>query len=201
MLLERKMTIFKQQLTGISLAGFQRADTALALLEYIRNLKKDEIRKNGDAGINHELDGCLLIMSFPKLDINIRLDLVILYLIHDAHEDYNIQFADVSKYGVTHQDYNRCVAISKIRNGVKISVDEYKESLVSDPLVSFAKGVDRYVNLCTMQCFPEEKRNAQKQETEDLILPVLKHVRQHHPEYKEYAQMLKMMIISLCNWM
>lgn len=147
------------------------------------------------------MDGCLLILSLPKLDINTRLDLIILYEIHDAHEDYNITFADVSPYGVTQQDFDRCIAMSKIRNGVKISIAEYEKLLKQDPLVSLAKGVDRYVNLCTMQCFPDEKRNAQKQETEDLILPVLKHVRQHHPEYKEYAQLLKLMIISLCNWM
>ena len=131
----KKRTSIKGQLIGIhSVDPNCGADVALKCISFIEDIKKDELRKDGSPGITHEYDGISMIMGL-SLDYKSKIELVILYSLHDAVEDYSIRIEDVP--WMSSERFARIVMISKIRYGVKLSHEEYFGGM-TDPFVIVA---------------------------------------------------------------
>lgn len=192
----KKRTSIKGQLTGIHTVDPNcGADIAIKCISFIENLKKDELRKDGSPGITHEYDGISMIMGL-SIDHKSKMELVILYSLHDAVEDYSIRNEDVP--WVSKSQFERIVMISKIRYGVKLSPEDYFAGM-NDPIVIVAKLIDRAVNLASMSCFTDQKKREQVKETQDWIIPTGKKLRSIHPEWAQIYELLKIIINGYCN--
>ena len=192
----KKRTSIKGQLIGIhSVDPNCGADVALKCISFIEDIKKDELRKDGSPGITHEYDGISMIMGL-SLDYKSKIELVILYSLHDAVEDYSIRIEDVP--WMSSERFARIVMISKIRYGVKLSHEEYFGGM-TDPFVIVAKLIDRAVNLASMSCFTDAKKQEQIKETQEWIIPTGKKLRTICPSWAHIYELLKIIIRGYCN--
>lgn len=169
---EKQKTLLRGILEG---AGMYRALQAMKFGES----RHTGIRKDGKPEFSHQIAmGLHARCFFPFLED--PEEVVLLIMLHDIFEDELAGFDELaSSFG--EKSASRCVHISKVRNGQKLSNDVYYSDLHTDPTVSVAKGFDRAHNLSTMfGAFEPRKMLQYLQETRQHTLPMLKLARQTH---------------------
>lgn len=88
-------------------------------------------------------------------------------------------------------------AISKVVEGVKKDPAAYREGLARNPLASICKGVDRIHNQSSMVgVFTREKQLAYLEETDTLLLPMLKTARRTFPEQEAAYENIKFILMG-----
>lgn len=182
-------------LTGLA-ASDPRYYIAVKALDYFADLHKDEVRSNGARGFYHQLN----ILSFVRTQHNALLnpcDVYIAILGHDGYEDYQERVREIERAFPEHFQYFR--RLSKIRDGVKITNDEYFDDVASCHICSVAKAGDRVHNFSSMAgAFSIDKQERYAEEGRMYFIPMLKKARRtfhaQEPVYELFKSVLMMQI-------
>lgn len=111
--------------------------------------------------------------------------------LHDVVEDYDVSLSEIE---------NRFGSI--VSTSVELLTkphdwtEEYFSAMVSDPNAGINKGADRLHNLQSMpDVFTIEKQDKYMEETENMILPMLKNSRRRWPEQEPVYINLKTVLV------
>jgi (p)ppGpp synthase/HD superfamily hydrolase len=111
-------------------------------------------------------------------------------LLHDTYEDYPDSHEVLMREVPELMPY--LVRVSKVRDGQKISYDQYFGGMTQCPVTSVVKLVDRIHNLSTMAgVFSEEKEAQYVQDVYDYFYPMIKRARRLHPQQESAYELLK----------
>lgn len=147
-------------------------------------------RKNGSPEFSHQLNIVSFLRTLTPLLEN-PVSVMITAFLHDTYEDYpeseeeiKLQFPD---------QYNYIIRVSKVRNGNKISYEQYFSEMANCLICSVVKAVDRIHNISTMQgIFSDDKQRAYADvELRDWFLPMLKTARNEFPQQESVYENLK----------
>jgi (p)ppGpp synthase/HD superfamily hydrolase len=179
---EKLFTSFHGQLIGRAHA-VPEYQTVIPVMFYVKDLMHNDVRKNGEPAFIHQIQGCLYILLLGMND-HTTAQLLKLYLLHDADEDYNIGIDKIreligsDEYLITAIDF-----MNKNKHDFSALSGNY--------LSAIGKGVDRTVNIRTMRCFSIAKKKEQVAETIGKILPMLKNARKNFVEYDRVMKLLQ----------
>lgn len=134
-----------------------------------------------------------LVVHFEKPHI-----LLAVGLLHDTIEDYEhteaevvYKFPDVYPY---------LEKINKMRNGNKLSYDDYFANMSGCPITVTVKCVDRIHNLSTMDgVFSVDKMQSYIDDVRDYFLPTLKETRRLQPKYEAVFELLKTTLLLMVS--
>lgn len=116
--------------------------------------------------------------------------------LHDVCEDYDVGFDEI------HSTFGNKVGtavslLTKKYRGDKIPAEVYYKDLSKNAIASVVKGADRVNNIQTMiGVFSLEKQKAYIDETENLVLPMLKNARRQFTTQESAYENEKMMLRS-----
>lgn len=186
------------------LIGLAAADSSynkvIHALDFFARIHEHETRKNGARGFYHQLSILAFLRNFHKL-LPDPVAVYITILGHDAYEDYQeVHGIAIRDAFPDHFQYIR--RISKIREGKKLTNDEYYGELASCLVCAIAKGGDRIHNLSTMAdpgAFSIAKQVKYIEETRAYVLPMLKSVRVAFPEIEPICEALKSVLLIECS--
>lgn len=170
---------------------------AVNALEYAKKIHIGMRKDNTTPEFQHQVEIALFLRSMNRHMLYPADTLAVCFL-HDTLEDYAISHS--ISHETLEKKFNMKIAdatwkISKIRDGVKLSNEEYYESVGSCPIASIAKGVDRINNLSSMHpVFTLQKQRQYIQETIDFVLPMLKKARHLHPEQEAIYENIKFVL-------
>jgi (p)ppGpp synthase/HD superfamily hydrolase len=136
------------------------------------------IRKDGQPEFSHQISQANYCRVFDEL-LDFPEETFCVIFLHDILEDYDVTYEQLLElFGVVVADAT--LKMSKIRNGVKIPNDIYYVEMLTCPIASLAKGVDRLHNLFTMVGgFTSEKQISYINETLEYVVPLLKKARRN----------------------
>lgn len=169
----------------------------LNALEYARGIHIGLRKDNTTPEFQHQVEIGLFLRTLVR-HIKFPADTLSVCFLHDTLEDY-AETHNISVETLTSK-FNQRIAeatwkISKIRNGVKLSNEEYYGEVATCPITSIAKGVDRIHNLSTMHpVFTIKKQREYIKETKDYVLPMLKKARHLFPEQEAIYENIKFVI-------
>jgi (p)ppGpp synthase/HD superfamily hydrolase len=109
-------------------------------------------------------------------------DTIVSAILHDVPEDYGVEFEDITRrFGpLVGQAVKR---MTKKKNGVARSTEEYYDGMSEDPIASIGKGADRAHNFQSMiGVFSPEKQVAYIEEAETYLIPMMKKAMRRFPE-------------------
>lgn len=157
--------------------------SALRALGYMREKHGQQKRSNGQLYIVHPL-----WMANYAISLGIRDDNVIAtVLLHDVCEDTAIHveelpFNDTIRKGVkymTFQQYNN--------EDKQTAKQRYFNELLESKEALICKGLDRFMNLSTMEGILSEQAIIKNiKETDEMLLPVMKAGKEKWPEMSDY---------------
>lgn len=166
--------------------------------EYLQTLRALDFMLNHHKGLRkdgktlesyHQLNIFSMIRSFHKLLENPSVTLTVA-LLHDTYEDYPETQKEILK--MFPEAYTEIVRVSKIRNGHKISYEQYFNEMTNCPITSIVKLVDRIHNLSTMQgVFSLEKEQKYIDEVHKYFLPMIKNARRNFPAQESAYELIK----------
>lgn len=155
------------------------------MLETHQGLRKDGVTLEA----YHQLSIFSMIRAMYKLLDKPSLTLTVC-LLHDTYEDYPDTHADLLR--MFPEAYNEIVRVSKIREGKKISYDQYFSEMTYCPVTSIVKLVDRIHNLSTMQgVFSLEKEQKYVDEVNEYFIPMIKKSRRLFPSQESAYELIK----------
>lgn len=116
--------------------------------------------------------------------------------LHDVCEDYDVGFDEINtKFGP-----KICKAVSfltKKHRGDKIPLEIYYKEIAKDPIASIVKGADRINNIQSMiDVFSLDKQKQYMEETENLVLPMLKTARRQFTTQESAYENMKFVLMS-----
>lgn len=120
---------------------------------------------------------------------------IITIILHDSPEDY-----DWVTYDMLEKKFGKFVAdaifrMAKKTNGIVKSEEKYFGDIAQCPICSFAKPVDRFHNLLSMDgVFSLSKQKEYIEETEKKILPLAKKGRRLFPSQEPAFENIKLVI-------
>jgi (p)ppGpp synthase/HD superfamily hydrolase len=119
---------------------------------------------------------------------------LVVVLLHDTVEDYDITYDTLNKkFGSLIAD--AVFRMSKKVNGIKKSEDHYFAEISECPMCSFAKPVDRFHNLLSMDgVFKLEKQKEYIAESEEKIIPLAKAGRRKFPFQEPAYENIKLVL-------
>lgn len=189
---EKLRLVLRYKLQGLALAD-ARYHQALRALEYFEKLHGSETARNGTKAFYHQLNILSFAMTQHK-NLEEPWNVYVIILGHDGYEDYQGRAMEMKQMFPLHFDGFR--RISKIRDGVKLSNDEYFEDMVEDVNVVVAKGLDRIQNFSRMAgVFSMKKQESYAQEGREYFIPMLKIARRAYPEHESILEMLKTILM------
>lgn len=176
----------------------------LKALNYARKLHKGQFRKSGEPYIIHPLT-----MVCQAISLGIENDTILsAILLHDVVEDCNVSVNDLP----CNEDIKRTVNLltykkpdiyfEKDHEGPTISSvkREYYDKIAESDAASVAKLFDRCHNVSSMAgTFTKKKIQEYITETETYVLPLIKIVKEEHPEYQNVLFVLKYHILSVLD--
>jgi (p)ppGpp synthase/HD superfamily hydrolase len=177
--------------------GYLHAHTAL---KYAGNIHTGMRKDNETPEFQHQLEIAHFIRSLHQYLVDIPNTLAVIFL-HDCLEDY-AKTHDISVMSLTLR-FNAKIAqsvhtLSKIRDGVKISNEEYYAGIALCPISSICKGADRINNLMTMHpVFSYNKQRAYIQETQDFVLPMIESAIIAFPTQENIYNNIKLFINTI----
>lgn len=166
--------------------------TALRALAFFEDLHGEEKSKSGTKGFYHQLN----ILSFTMTqhaNLANPYNVYTQILGHDGVEDYQEKVNVIrSEFP---DDYRRFEIMSKYRDGVRISDEQYFSEIERDIDASVSKGMDRIHNYSRMAgVFSVKKQAAYCKEGEDFFLPMLKAARRRFPQQEAVYELMKSML-------
>jgi GTP pyrophosphokinase len=174
------------------------------ILNFVRELHKDQKRKDGEPYIIHPLT-----LTCHALALGVRDDNVIAtLLLHDVVEDCGISINDIPcnkeiLTAVNLLTYRKPkVYFEKDGEGISIETvkDEYYKEISKNGVASICKLFDRCHNVSSMAgTFTSIKLLDYLYETERYILPLLRETKEKFPEYQDILFVLKYHIISVLD--
>ena len=195
---EKLLTALRYWLAGLASAD-SRYYVVLEALEFFADLHSAEIRKNGARGFYHQLSILSYVRNFHVMLPN-PVDVYVVILGHDSVEDYEHLSEKIRAKFPNHFDALK--RISKIREGRKLTNDEYYAGLESCPVCAIAKGADRIHNMSTMSdkgAFSISKQEKYAAETREFVIPMLKTARRSFPSIEPICEAFKAMLFMQCQ--
>ncbi|HVI40100.1 MAG TPA: HD domain-containing protein [Anaerovoracaceae bacterium] len=116
--------------------------------------------------------------------------------LHDVCEDYDVGFEEIeTKFGI---EVGRAVRLlSKEHRGDKTPLEVYYKEIGKNRIAAVVKGADRVNNIQTMVgVFSLEKQKKYIEETESLVLPMLKIARRNFPTQESAYENMKFVLRS-----
>ena len=139
-------------------------------------------RKNGDPEFIHQLSQVQYARTLEKQLIDPEGTFVTLFL-HDVMEDYGVKFHDIEGMFGGEVAQSVFLMTNCESDGTKKNTDMYYGLMADDPRASFGKASDRLHNLSTMiGVFGSEKQMSYCEQSNNLIIPMLKKARTVFPE-------------------
>jgi (p)ppGpp synthase/HD superfamily hydrolase len=117
-------------------------------------------------------------------------------ILHDVVEDYSVSVREIiANFG---QQVGHSVwLLTKKKDGVSRSPEEYFRSMEDDPIASIDKGADRVHNFQSMvEVFTPDKQRSYIDEARTRILPMLKQARRKHPRQELAYENVKLVLVS-----
>lgn len=139
-------------------------------------------RKDGKTPeYDHQVSMAHLIRTFVN-HLNFPEETLAATCLHDTAEDYDLSFDEIRD--VFGKKVSKAVKLlTKKHRGTKVPPEVYYAAMADNPIASIVKGVDRINNISTMvDVFTHEKQEAYIEETQNLILPMLKKARRQFQE-------------------
>lgn len=175
---------------------------ALRAMEYNRQLFQGTRKDGITPEFDHHVCQAQYLRTLPGL-LHPEATLATVFF-HDTPEDRHISFDEIRllypenpAFGVMVSDATR--KVTKEWRGKKFNEDELFGIMANCPVSSVVKGGDRIHNLQSMVgVFTLAKQRSYLEETERLILPMLKRAERNFPEqepaYKNIRTVLKMQV-------
>jgi (p)ppGpp synthase/HD superfamily hydrolase len=173
----------------------RRYFTALKALEFgketYRGTRKDGVTPELDHPITVTLFLATLESSFLYPELTLAAS-----ILHDVVEDHPPTIAQIESM------FGSAVAgsvqrLTKQKDGIKRSTEEYYDSMSRDPIASLVKGADRIHNSQTMTgVFTLQKQQEYMEETRKHVLPMLKLARRRFPEQHTAYLNIKLLLVS-----
>lgn len=139
-------------------------------------------RKNGDPEFIHQLSQVQYARTLEKQLIDPEGTFSTLFL-HDVMEDYGIKFHEIEGLFGGEVAQSVYLMTNCEADGTKKDSDRYYGLMADDPRASFGKASDRLHNLSTMiGVFDSPKQMRYCEQSNDLIIPMLKKARTTFPE-------------------
>tara|TARA_B100000700_G_scaffold69353_2_gene76903 strand:- start:17561 stop:18181 length:621 start_codon:yes stop_codon:yes gene_type:complete len=152
-------------------------------------------RKDGSPELIHQYSIVSYLRTIHKSFIN-PVDVFIVAILHDTYEDYPESEEELKKEFPDLFDY--FVRISKVRNGEKISYQQYFGEMQECDVCSIVKLTDRIHNISTMiDVFSLEKQDKYLEEVDLYFFPMLKHAKRLFPEQENAYENLKSILTVL----
>jgi (p)ppGpp synthase/HD superfamily hydrolase len=188
---QKKKIVLRGLLEG---RGYFKAIKAMNFAEKIHGGS----RKDGSPEFSHQVEMALHAWCFLPSLIHPEDTLVCIFF-HDSIEDEKTTYEEIQAHFETRMA-DLAIGMSKIRRGMKMANEIYYEHLASDPVLSFAKGIDRAHNLGTMKkAFSDRKQLQYLTEARNFTLPMLKEARRTFPEQVAAYEGVKHAICLVCN--
>lgn len=139
-------------------------------------------RKNGDHEFIHQLSQVQYARTLEKQLIDPEGTFITLFL-HDIMEDYDVTFHEIQVLFGDEIAQSIYLMTNCESDGSKKPTETYYALMSDDPRASFGKASDRLHNLSTMiGVFKSEKQMRYCEQSNDLIIPMLKKARTTFPE-------------------
>lgn len=168
---------------------------ALNALEYAAtfhiNYRKDNVTPEykHQLSIAHYIRTFFNHLSFPEQTLTVA-------FLHDVCEDYDVGFEEIeAKFG---SEVRRAVdLVTKKHRGDKTPLELYYKEIAKNPIASVVKGADRVNNIQTMVgVFSLERQKEYLDETENLVLPMLKTARRQFTIQESAYENMKFVLRS-----
>lgn len=168
------------------LSGFCKgADmkSSLRALGFMREKHGGQMRSNGQLFIVHPLWMANYVIALGIKDE----DIVATVLLHDVCEDTGtkieeLPFNDIIRKGVKYMTFRKYDHEDK-----QVAKRRYFSELLESREALMCKGLDRFMNLSTMEgILSEEAIIKNIKETDELLLPVMKAGKEKWPEMSDY---------------
>ncbi len=155
----------------------------------------DGERKNGNPEFSHQMFQAQYARTLPALMFPEE-TLAVIFL-HDIVEDHDVPISTI------HAEFGEMIG-----NGVDLMSDVdaqgkerplelYYPAMVSSPLASLAKGIDRMHNFQSMlDVFDLEKQQRYIEETRSHILPMMKDARKRYSQQEPAYQNIKHVLLT-----
>lgn len=176
----------------------------LKALNFARKFHKGQFRKSGEPYISHPLT-----MVSQAIALGIENDIILAsILLHDVVEDCGVSVNDLPcceevKNAVNLLTYRKpAVYFEKDHEGPTISSvkKDYYDKISASDVASIAKLFDRCHNVSSMAgTFTKEKIQEYISETETYVLPLIRIMKEEHPEYQSVLFVLKYHILSVLD--
>lgn len=188
---QKKKIILRGLLEG------QRFFKAIRAMNFAENIHDGE-RKDGSHEFSHQVEMALHAWCFMPSLIFPEETLICIFF-HDSIEDNKTTHEQIEVHFDT-RTANLALGMSKIRGGMKMPNEIYYQNLANDPILSFAKGIDRAHNLGSMRkAFSDLKQLEYLTEARNFTLPMLKKARRMFPEQVAAYEGVKHTITLICN--
>lgn len=179
--------------------GFATAlnmEQTLKALPYAREKHSGQFRKSGEPYIVHPLTMACDAMSLGIKDDNI----IATILLHDVCEDCGVSLEELP----VNSNVRRGVELMtfKVMDGEtkEIAKNRYYNMLIQSKEASITKLIDRCHNVSSMAgTFTIEKLKSYIEETREYVLPLLRQVKEKHPDEANILFILKYHITSVVD--
>jgi len=188
---QKKKIVLRGLLEGRS---YYKAIKAMNFAERIHCGK----RKDGSPEFSHQVEMALHAWCFCQGLIDPEETLICIFF-HDSIEDDKTTYEEIQvNFGKRTADLS--LGMSKMRGGRRIPDEIYYQDLATDPVLSFAKGIDRAHNMGTMRkAFSNSKQLRYLTEARNHTLPMLKEARRNFPEQVSAYEAVKHLIVLVAN--
>lgn len=181
---DKTYTYLKGLITGLEFKD------SIQALQFARKAHGGQCRKSGEPYLIHPLT-----IASHAVAMGLKEDHIIAAcLLHDVVEDCDVKASDLP----VSIDTQMIVRLLTHEKGVPLEV--YYKCISDDPIACIVKILDRCHNVSTMAgVFTRQKIRSYIDETRDYVLPLIRHTKDHWPEYSEQLYILKYHIQSMID--
>ena len=185
----KKRLILRYYLLGKSF------NNAVKAFEYSKDLHVGKRKDGVTPEFDHQVDIALYIKTIHE-QLLYPEDTFSAVFLHDTPEDKDIGFEEIDVlFG--RQVMSAVKLLTKKHRGEKMPIDYYYKLIADDPIASVVKGADRMHNIQHMQsCFTKEKQLKYIEETEELVLPMLKTSKRTFVQQENIYENIKLILLS-----
>jgi len=193
------MKLFNEEKMYTFLKGFAMGSNmqqTIQALSYAREMHKGQNRKDGSPYIIHPLT-----MACNAIAMGVRDDNTIaVILLHDVVEDCGVSLSDLPVNDVVRRGVD-AITFRVLEGETKEEAKRrYYNTMINSTEATIAKLVDRCHNVSSMAgTFTEEKLISYIEETRTYVLPLLRQIKNVHPELSNILFCLKYHICSVVD--
>ncbi len=169
--------------------AYYKVLNALRIAEkYHTGLRKDGVTPE----LNHQITICSYLRTIHKYFVD-PVKVFVVALLHDTAEDYAESITEIQNEFPDEFEY--IIRISKVRNGGKISYEQYFGEMKECYVCSIVKLADRISNISTMVgVFSYEKQTQYLRDLDDWFFPMLKHAKRKFPQQEPAYENMKIVL-------